>query len=220
MINLITVNQRIENIKKLEDSIKGSFYNIALEISEVKKEKSYEQLGYKNIVEFGEKELGYKKTMIYGMLKIGELNNSDALENKSFRELLKMTEQEKVEEEDEDLKAIKIEIKAIEEEEHNKAIDTFVDLYKTYIKIRTALYEMRGHTEEEKREDTLNNLREERKVSLAKEVETTRENVINKNIDKFETKNYKEIIEKIEVAPKWFLNSYEVYISMVKNNIL
>lgn len=61
-----------EKIKRTIDSIANSFCYIGFMLWEVREHKHYKENGYNNVVEYAEKELQFKKSTTYSLIKVCE----------------------------------------------------------------------------------------------------------------------------------------------------
>lgn len=69
---LVMLDSHVANIKDAIDRIANDFFRIGYYLWEIKNFRWYEEKGYKDIVEFSEKELNFKKRSTYNFIAIVE----------------------------------------------------------------------------------------------------------------------------------------------------
>jgi len=169
-----SIHESTTIIRENEQIMGRSAVRIGQELEYIKQNKTYKQLGYKTLKEYGEKTLGYKEAMITRLCRIGrEIESSPGITNiqeLSIRDLAKLA-----------LIPDKRERKAIAEKRDDYNRDEF---YKLITEKKTALEEKRKAEQAKiKTEEELEKLKAELEAERNKEPKI-KEKVVTETVEK------------------------------------
>lgn len=81
VFNSKRLNSYTNKIISISTRIRKNLYEIAFILSKIDKEKAYEDGDFKSTIEYAQKTFGFKKTMAYSLLKIGNEYTSPEMES-------------------------------------------------------------------------------------------------------------------------------------------